>query len=207
MYLTCARMDRTHPSTRQALGDFCDMHRNIMRLFPSEPNMRANGKILYRVLEESGQTNLYITSAQTPDLSGAKWLYCGQDVRQRSLAPLLESFKEGSEYLFDLLTYPSKKVKVDDNRANSVRTFLRTPQERHAWLARQGEKCGFTIASCKEEEPSDMRGKRSTGMIVLRTVCFHGVLRVTDAALFRKAYEEGIGPEKAYGLGMLLLRR
>ena len=41
MFLTCAAIDRRHPSARQALSDCCDMHRNVMRLFAPEDNMRA----------------------------------------------------------------------------------------------------------------------------------------------------------------------
>lgn len=205
MYLTCVTMNRAHPSTQQALGDCCDMHRNIMKLFPPAPHMRANGCILYRVLEECGEARLYIASAEKPDLSQATWLHCGQGVRQRALDPVLESFAEGTVLRFDLLTHPSKKTDV--GRSNSVRVFLRTSEERRAWLVRQGEKCGFEVAACREEEPYDIQGRRSTGVIRLRVVRFSGILRITDATAFCRAYVGGIGPEKAYGLGMLLLRR
>lgn len=43
--------------------------------------------------------------------------------------------------------------------------------------------------------------------MTLRVLRMTGVLRVTDAEAFRRGYENGIGPEKAYGLGMLMLRR
>lgn len=138
MYLTCVSIDRLNPSARQALGDCCDMHRNIMKLFPSAPRMRTEGKILYRVLEEAGQLRLYLTSAEQPDFSQAGWLFRGRDMRQRELSPLLAGFAEGDVFLFDLLTHPSKKA--DMGRNNSTRVFLRTPEERQAWLARQGGK-------------------------------------------------------------------
>lgn len=34
-------------------------------------------------------------------------------------------------------------------------------------------------------------------------VTYEGILQVTDAELFRKALTDGIGREKAYGMGML----
>lgn len=157
------------------------------------------------MMEENRQTHLYIASAVQPDFSQAAWLRYGEDVRQRDLTPILESFCAGSVFLFDLLTHPSRKVDVGGN--NSARVFIRTSEERRAWLTRQGEKCGFEIIGCREEEPYDIRGKRSTGMMILRVVRFMGTLCVTDAVAFRRAYEKGIGPEKAYGLGMLMLRR
>ena len=39
------------------------------------------------------------------------------------------------------------------------------------------------------------------------TPSFEGLLRVTDAALFREALTRGIGRGKAYGLGLLTLMR
>ena len=40
-----------------------------------------------------------------------------------------------------------------------------------------------------------------------RAVRFSGVLEITDAERFRDGYLRGVGPEKAYGLGMLMLRK
>lgn len=205
MFLTCASIDRRHPSARQALGDCCDMHRNVMRLFAPEANMRAEACVLFRVLEERRQARLYLTSTAQPDLSRAAWLFYGQDARQRDLSPLLERFCPGTVFGFDLLAYPCKKVDV--GRANSVRAFLTSPEERRAWLARQGEKNGFALQACREEESEDMRGKRKTGLIQIRAVRFSGVLKVVDVELFRRGYLHGIGPEKPYGLGMLMLRK
>ena len=146
MFLTCAAIDRRHPSARQALSDCCDMHRNVMRLFAPRENMRAEACVLFRVLEERGMARLYLTSATPPDLSRAAWLFYGRDARQRDLSPLLEWFHPGIVFGFDLLAYPCKKVDV--GRTNSVRAFLMTPEERRAWLIRQGEKNGFACAPC-----------------------------------------------------------
>ena len=205
MFLTCAAIDRRHPSARQALDDCCDMHRNVMRLFAPKDNMRAEACVLFRVLEERGQARLYLTSAMQPDLSRAAWLSYGRNAQQRDLSPLLERFCPEAAFGFDLLAYPCKKADV--GRANSVRAFLTSPEERRAWLARQGEKNGFALQACREEESEDMRGKRKTGLIQIRAVRFSGVLKVVDVELFRRGYLHGIGPEKPYGLGMLMLRK
>ena len=53
--------------------------------------------------------------------------------------------------------------------------------------------------------PFDVHGKRPTGNICLRAVRMTGRIEITDAARFAEAYQSGIGPEKAYGMGMLLL--
>ena len=205
MFLTCAPINRQNPSAWQALADCCDMHRNVMRLFAEAPNASSEVQILYRVLEERAQPYLYLMSSVQPALNEASWLFRGQNARQRDLTPLLARFAPGAAFGFDLLAYPCKKVDV--GRANSVRTFLTTPEERRAWLVRQGEKNGFALRALREDEPADMRGKRRTGLVQIRSVRFSGVLEITDAERFRDGYLRGVGPEKAYGLGMLMLRK
>jgi len=39
------------------------------------------------------------------------------------------------------------------------------------------------------------------------TVDFQGILTVTDPELFRKALYEGLGKSKAFGCGLMLVRR
>ena len=152
MLMTCVEVDRLHPSTRQALADCCDMHRNIMRLFASseEKLSRTEEQILYRVVTSNNAVHLYITSKSAPDLSVAGWLKT-EHCRQRDLQRLLEGFSAGQVFLFDLLTHPSKKQK--QAAGNSKRVFLKTAEERAAWLERQGAKCGFRVISLCQEEP------------------------------------------------------
>ena len=204
MYMTCVAIDRHNPSARQALADCCDMHKNIMRLYSSSENSvaRCAGKILYRIVEQQNEIMLYLTSTHLPDMRQTAWIK-SHTVRQCDLQPLVNRFAPGQSFSFDLLTHPSKKEMRTG--ANSHRVFLRTARERADWLQRQGEKGGFRVVSLQEGAPFDLRGKRSTGNICLRAVRMMGRLEITDTARFAQAYQSGIGPEKAYGMGMLLL--
>ncbi len=204
MYMTCVAIDRHNPSARQALADCCDMHKNIMRLYSSSENSvaRCAGKILYRIVEQQNEIMLYLTSTHLPDMRQTAWIK-SHTVRQCDLQPLVNRFAPGQSFSFDLLTHPSKKEMRTG--ANSHRVFLRTARERADWLQRQGEKGGFRIVSLQEGAPFDLRGKRPTGNICLRAVRMMGRLEITDTARFAQAYQSGIGPEKAYGMGMLLL--
>ena len=205
MYMTCVAIDRHNPSARQALADCCDMHKNIMRLYSSSENSvaRCAGKILYRIVEQQNEIMLYLTSTHLPDMRQTAWIK-SHTVRQCDLQPLVNRFAPGQSFSFDLLTHPSKKEMRTG--ANSHRVFLRTARERADWLQRQGEKGGFRIVSLQEGAPFDLRGKRPTGNICLRAVRMMGRLEITDTARFAQAYQSGIGPEKAYGMGMLTLR-
>lgn len=204
MYMTCVAIDRHNPSARQALADCCDMHKNIMRLYSSSENSvaRCAGKNLYRIVEQQNEIMLYLTSTHLPDMRQTAWIK-SHTVRQCDLQPLVNRFAPGQSFSFDLLTHPSKKEMRTG--ANSHRVFLRTARERADWLQRQGEKGGFRVVSLQEGAPFDLRGKRPTGNICLRAVRMMGRLEITDTAQFAQAYQSGIGPEKAYGMGMLLL--
>ena len=180
------------------------MHKNIMRLYsPSENSVaRCAEKILYRIVEQQNEIMLYLTSTHLPDMRQTAWIK-SHTVRQCDLQPLVNRFAPGQSFSFDLLTHPSKKEMR--NGANSHRVFLRTARERADWLQHQGEKGGFRVVSLQEDAPFDLHGKRSTGDICLRAVRMMGRLEITDTVRFVDAYQSGIGPEKAYGMGMLLL--
>jgi CRISPR system Cascade subunit CasE len=204
VYLTCATINRLQQSARQALGDCCDMHRNVMTLYPHVQCLEArkSGGVLFRTMEQRGDTLLYLMSETQPDFSGVEWLN-SSSARVRDVAPLRSVLATGKTLRFDLLAHPSKKVNAE--RKNSARVFLRTEDERKQWLARQGEKYGFSVDASQEKLILDLHGKRSTGPMYLKAVQFNGILRVTDPDMFWKGYTQGIGAEKSYGLGMLLL--
>lgn len=96
------------------------------------------------------------------------------------------------------------------------------------WLQAQGERAGFRIPSVELEEFSDdgllssdhtaaalrvdgyrqhrlqRKGERS---LRYSTLDFEGQLEVTDPVKFLARVQLGFGPEKAFGCGLMLLRR
>lgn len=78
-----------------------------------------------------------------------------------------------------------------------------------AWLAKKGMQYGFEIESVSEVAPVKVQASHSKergGSIHLNGYHYQGVLRITDKALFKEAVRSGVGPEKAYGFGMLMMR-
>ncbi|MCO6428717.1 type I-E CRISPR-associated protein Cas6/Cse3/CasE [Nitrosomonas communis] len=88
------------------------------------------------------------------------------------------------------------------------------------WLERRGEKAGFSILTRelhdKDRSILTEKSVRVDGYIQHRsgrkdihfsTVDFAGELIVTDTSAFRKILLNGIGPAKAFGCGLLLVRR
>ena len=109
---------------------------------------------------------------------------------------------------FDLLAAPSKKV-VEPGMKNSKRKFLSAPEERLRWLLRKAEQNGFELLSQEEvgQTVSAVSHKQEKGGFMRFSACrFTGILRITDAEAFQNALCCGIGPEKAYDCGMLLIK-
>ena len=198
MYLSKLTMDPHHPSVRQSLRDRQDMHRNLAQAF--------GVKFLYRVIETKNVSSLLVLSRQMPDQKQLESRgYHLIDSQDFSGLPAL--YKENSVLRFNILAVPSKKVN-EKRTGNSRRMFLSDPAQRILWLKRQGEKYGFDILNvCEPSAETIFTVGRKTGTFQISAVEFSGAFRIKDASLFWQSWENGIGPEKAYGAGLMLLSK
>ena len=210
MFLSKIELDIRHPSVRQALRDVNDMHRNLMAGFPDRDDLsgtRASLGVLYRLVSNRNEACLLVLSETEPDTS--KLAQRGLMVvptAVRDISLLKDRLVKGMCLRFELLASPCKKVKGSDG--NSRRHYLETEQERAGWLRRKAEEYGFELLSLVEISGRiDMVGRREGNVIKNSGILFAGVLRITDADRFWQGYTHGIGPGKAYGLGMLSIAR
>lgn len=80
-----------------------------------------------------------------------------------------------------------------------------------AWLERQGARCGFAVKTCDAADYTvqalpTYRGKRK-GQPQFGILDLQGRIEITDPAVFRKALGDGFGRAKAFGCGLMLIRR
>lgn len=202
MNLTKITLPLANRSIQRALRDCQQMHRLIMGLFDTD---RASADVLYRLRSDPGAISVYIYSSSPVKrdrlVQGMKF------AGERDMGSWLESLSDGQIWNFDLLAWPSKKVAIDGAR-NSRRRILRTAEERAGWLQHKAMQNGFDIMTVIELESFQQAGCHAAGnggRLYVDSYHYQGTLQVTDAALFRKAVCSGLGPGKAYGLGMLLL--
>lgn len=99
--------------------------------------------------------------------------------------------------------------------------FQTATEAGRAWLARQGAAHGFapvgevgvdgygTLRIPREDEKSRRPGSRSKPPAPIRfgVLDFDGTLKVTDPARFLAALPQGFGRAKAFGCGLMLIRR
>lgn len=202
MTLSLLTLDISSPSVRQCLVNAQDMHRTIMKAFDSS---RQEGNVLYRLVRTNNKIQIYVQSKDCPawERIAPNGFHC-EKTKDISLLP--ESFKQGQILQFSLLCYPAKKVTGDGK--NSRRVLLRGEEEQLKWLGRQGEKYGFNVIEAHVMENTEMKsGIKNSGAFTIAGVPFEGVLKICDPVAFRNAFEKGIGSEKAYGLGMLMISR
>ncbi|CAB1075455.1 CRISPR-associated protein, Cse3 family [Olavius algarvensis Delta 1 endosymbiont] len=78
------------------------------------------------------------------------------------------------------------------------------------WLVRKGDQHGFSVKQFEVKIDNDCEytvkppGKQA---FTLRTLDFEGRLKIVDTEQFKKALFEGIGSAKAFGCGLMLVRR
>ena len=210
MYLSKIQLDLRHPSVRQALRDCNDMHRNLMQGFPNhqiEEVARKSCNTLYRLVEKRNEIYLLLTSELVPDRAAlASRGYILSPDSPKNISALEQVLLDGMTLRFELLASPCRKVA--SQQKNSRRVFLRTEDARAEWLAKKAEQCGFEILEVAENSNSfSVEGDKQEMRIHYNAVCFVGTLRIFNKEKFWKAYCEGIGPGKAYGLGMLTVAR
>lgn len=204
MYLTKINMPLANRGLQRALGDCQQMHRLIAGLFDAA---RADLDLLYRTNCARGVCSVYIYSAAP--VKRERLLPNMELAGERDMSQWLDGMREGQVWSFDLAAWPSKKVGAAGAK-NSRRRILRSEGERLAWLTRKAEQNGFELINVRELGASQQPGRHDEehgGRLYVDSYHYQGALRITDAVKFRCAVRKGIGPGKAYGLGMLLLKR
>ena len=80
-----------------------------------------------------------------------------------------------------------------------------------AWLERQAERAGFTVRTDRVRvdgyEQHRFARKGPTPAMSFSTLDFDGFLTVSDPDAFLAAIAGGFGAAKAYGCGLMLIRR
>ncbi len=202
MYLSRLDLQLSSPAVRQALRNCQDMHRTLMKAFDCT---REEACLLYRIMKTDQCIFIYSQSFTLP-----KWerieKYGYHCAKIQNILSLHESFKEEMALRFSLLACPTKKVKGDGQ--NSRRVLLRSREERLEWLKRQGEKNGFLVHEAYEAaDEQALTGSKDSGEFFITGIPFQGILSITNKEAFWRGFQHGIGPEKPYGFGMLMIER
>jgi CRISPR system Cascade subunit CasE len=230
-YLSRLILDPRSRGVRRDLADCQNLHRTVLSAYPQvEGDARERFGVLYRLeppARDTGRVVLLVQSHESPDwtkLPSSYLVDMGEDTSNpatKSLDAAYGALEPGMALRFRLRANPTKKIDTKSGpggeRRNGRRVALRGDEARLAWLARKAANHGFRVVSVRgrPDVPAAIAGadQREIGWqrgqdgkvarLTFDAVVFDGSLVVTDAERFRSALEEGIGPAKAYGFGLL----
>ena len=181
------------------------MHRTVMKAFPDGVD-RLNGNVLFRVMMPKHENPvLYLSSSLKPETSRLENNGFSA-LAMRDVSALRRAFVAGSCWHFDLFACPAKKVQTEGRR-NSRRLCLYRTSEQEAWMQSKAVQNGYKLLTYTQNGQRRIFGRRGGADLTFNAVRYCGLLCVTDAEKFWDGYCRGIGPERAYGMGMLMLTR
>jgi len=110
----------------------------------------------------------------------------------------------GGGYRFRLVCNPA--YQTHDERGKQVIVSLRTIEERRQWLEKRFADAGMQILNAMEIRELVVKfRKRDNNRVVIFTVLYDGLLKVTDPIAASEAVALGVGRGKAFGMGMISL--
>lgn len=197
--IACELQPQTRMSSNPSFA-----HRMIADAFSTV----QNADFIWRMDPGIASTGLLIIGNGIPNMSkiddrfGCTTIPVEQRVRVYCYDDLLSDIEEGTELGFSLRANPTRRY--------GHKILPMTDDDLFTWISVQGEKNGFApvpnhlyILSKKSTAFRDYANLENK--ITFKTVLYSGRIIVTDKNLFRYAAIHGIGREKTYGQGLLLL--
>lgn len=197
-------------------GAYAD-HRLMWGFFGQE---RSDRDFVFRRMERRNRPSFLVVSQRQPMSDLSPWT-----VESKPYDPQLRA---GDELVFSLRANPVVRRREDDGRQrrhdvvmdakqslNESRPDDRVPmhaliaEASGSWLLARADRLGFELdgSSLSCDGYRQRRVRRRGRTISFSTVDIDGLLRVADPERFRRTLFRGIGPSKAFGCGLLLVRR
>lgn len=198
-------------------------HQSLWKLFDTDPD--ASRDFLYRQAMDHGRIKYYLLSERIPADTSGIWLidppkpYAPKLSHGQSLAFTLRANPVitvtppiGKKQRHDVVMHEKKRIGYDKLHINERPPLQHLIQTSCLhWLQARAESNGFsikpekvTVDAYQQHESLSRQGKKA---VRYSTVDFQGFLTVTDIDLFNQALFNGIGKSKAFGCGLLLVRR
>ena len=199
------------------------LHQSIWRLFPGSETTQKRD-FIYHVIQREGLPVFYVVSKRVPEDPEGIW-----EVETKPYSPkIVEGLKLG----FSMRANPRvTKRNTSSNGKNSPKhdIFMDAKQNyknNHSghtpkgadwqnliqeigseWLSRQGKRLGFSVqagtVNSYRREKFESKGRN----IQFAYADFEGILSVQNPEDLQSALFEGVGSSKAFGCGLLLIRR
>ncbi|MBN9476966.1 MAG: type I-E CRISPR-associated protein Cas6/Cse3/CasE [Bordetella sp. SCN 67-23] len=204
-----------HEAVRQLLPGAYTEHQWLWRFFPSEAGTARDH--IFRRTDQGQAMRFYVVSKRPPVAFSDAW-----SVRTRPYAPRLQN---GDELEFELRANPVVTRRHEDGKSRrhdvvmDAKTRAKTEGSQPAtgyslvrsacttWLSQQGEQHGFQVDEASLSVDGYIQHVAKEDQLRFSSVDFRGGLRVTDQDAFSAMLASGLGHAKAFGCGLMLVRR
>lgn len=191
-------------AARRDLANPYEMHRTLSRAV-SEVLKEGRERLLWR-LEPTRAYEPPVVLVQT--LTEPDWGVLEEGYAEEVFPPKLfyPVFQKGQVLHFRLRANPSKRLATSRKRI-----ALKTREEKLAWLERRLREGGFHLIPGEQGylvcilQDTFLEVSKQGHLLRVQAVLFEGVLQVQDPERALQTLEQGIGPGKALGLGLLSL--
>lgn len=224
MYLSQWRISADSSQILRVMGDCYVLHQKIMEIFPKGlSDRKADLSLLYRVERRAPEEGhiIFIQSKIEPDrdfVSTGSFAKGGEvnEFQTKKYSTFISSLSTDRLYGFLIHANPcvkkgtsTREARLSGEKNNGKRIAIKKYNDLAFWLELKSFDHGFSLQELSIGEKVVKTGyKRKDGekhRITCEGCAFSGILQITDKALFLRAVENGIGPGKAFGYGLLSL--
>ncbi|WP_267201584.1 type I-E CRISPR-associated protein Cas6/Cse3/CasE [Limosilactobacillus kribbianus] len=202
MYVSRVEIDDKNRRKIRDLTHLGAYHNWVENSFPNEIAQQERLRHLWRIDQLHGKRYLLIVSQEKPNLDKLQRYGVPDTAMVKDYRPFLSKIHNGQVMHFRLVANPSYRTD------GKVYPHI-TVEQQKKWFIERTEKAGFIIATSNAGKMQFDIVDRSwpilyhKNRVKLSQVTFEGELVVTDEDQFKRTLTQGIGREKAYGMGML----
>ncbi|MDF7668689.1 type I-E CRISPR-associated protein Cas6/Cse3/CasE [Lactobacillus sp. ESL0703] len=205
MYLSRVQIDVDNRQKIKDLTQLSAFHNWVEQSFPDEISAGERLRHLWRLDRLSGNLYLLVLSENQPDRNKLSRYGVADTVIIKDYDNFLSKIEQGQMMQFRLTANPSYRPKDQNKIFPHV-----TVAQQTKWLADRAEKSGFRVKYTADEQSFDIVSRdwpllsyRGGRRVRLSRVTFEGTLQVVDVKLFKKTLINGLGREKAFGMGLM----
>lgn len=209
MYLSRVEIDLNNRQKIQDLSHLGAYHNWVEQSFPQEIDEQKRLRHLWRIDVLNYKTYMLVLSKEKPDLQKLETYGVKGSAMTKDYDHFLNQLDEGQIMRFRLTANPSRKIARLHQKQGKVVPHVTIAQQKD-WLLQKAAKNGFEIVENENGLNFDIVNRewkllRHKGghHAKLSCVTFEGILKITDISQFKDALINGIGREKAYGMGLL----
>lgn len=218
MYLSRVEIDTNNRQKIKDLTHLGAYHNWVEQSFPDEKHSEVQLRHLWRIDTLRNRKYLLVLSKNQPDQELLATYGVTGSVQIKSYDRFLSTLTDGEVMRFRLTANPTYSAPQPGGARGKIYAHVTVRQQRK-WLVEKSTKLGFKILGSRKFDNTDdatagltfdVIGRswewlhRKNGRSVrLSQVTFEGILQITDLALFKQALTQGIGREKAFGMGLM----